>query len=42
MKGDRIDRVLVTGQADGLQLDPVPPPPPPPDTTNVTKPKGAR
>lgn len=42
MKGDKIDRVLVTGQADGMQLDPVPPPPPPPDSTKVAKPKGAR
>jgi len=26
MKADRIDRVMVTGQADGVQLEPVPPP----------------
>ena len=25
MKGDKIDRVMVTGQADGVQLEPVPP-----------------
>jgi hypothetical protein len=26
-KGDRIDRVFVTGRADGVQLEPLPPPP---------------
>jgi hypothetical protein len=36
MKGDRIDRVIVTGQADGLQLEPLPPPAPP-DTTKGAK-----
>jgi hypothetical protein len=43
MAGARIDRVMVTGEADGLQLDPVPPPPPAPkDTTKSTKRKGSR
>jgi len=31
LKGDRIDRVVVAGRADGLQLEPLPPAPP--DTT---------
>jgi hypothetical protein len=45
MNGDRIDRVLVTGQADGMQLDPLPPPPPhdstKSDTTKHTRARGA-
>ena len=40
MKGDRIDRVMVTGRADGVQLEPLPPPPP--DTTKRAKRKGSR
>jgi hypothetical protein len=32
MRGDRVDRVLVTGKADGVQLEPRPPAPP--DTTH--------
>ena len=42
MKDDRIDRVIVTGHADGVQLEPVPPPPPPHDTTKSAKRSGAR
>jgi hypothetical protein len=41
MKGDRIDRVMVTGQADGMQLDPLPPPPPH-DTLKSAKRRGSR
>ena len=44
MKGDRIDRVMVTGQADGMQLEPLPPPPhdsTKSDTTKGQKPRGA-
>jgi hypothetical protein len=42
MKGDRIDRVIVTGQADGVQLEPLPPPPLPQDTTKSAKRNGSR
>jgi hypothetical protein len=38
LKGDRIDRVLVTGRADGVQLEPLPPAPPAPrDTARPAK-----
>jgi hypothetical protein len=40
MKGNRIDRVLVTGQANGMQLEPLPPPPH--DTTKSAKRRGSR
>jgi hypothetical protein len=36
MKGDRIDRVMVTGQADGIQLEPLPPAPPRDSTKSDT------
>jgi hypothetical protein len=42
MKGDRIDRVIVTGQANGLQLEPLPSPPLPHDTTKSAKRNGSR
>ncbi|MGH7567453.1 MAG: hypothetical protein ACREL9_00570 [Gemmatimonadales bacterium] len=35
LKGDKIDRVVVSGKADGVHLEPVPPPPVPPDTTKI-------
>lgn len=41
MKGDRIDRVIVTGQANGIQLEPILPAPPPRDTTKSTKRSGS-
>ena len=40
MKGDRIDRVIVTGQANGMQLEPLPPPPH--DTAKSAKRRGSR
>jgi hypothetical protein len=51
MKGDKIDRVMVTGEADGIQLEPIPPAPPPDSTARDStkggkpaspKPKGTR
>jgi hypothetical protein len=41
MKGDHIDRVMVTGKADGMQFEPLPRPPSH-DTTKSAKPKGSR
>jgi hypothetical protein len=41
MKGERIDRVTVTGKANGMQLEPIPPAPPPRDTTKSTKRSGS-
>jgi hypothetical protein len=43
MKADRMDRVIVTGQADGMQLEPLPPPPDTTqrDTTKTGRPRGA-
>lgn len=38
LKGDKIDRVIVSGRADGVHLEPVPPPPTRPDTTKVPPP----
>jgi hypothetical protein len=37
MKRDRIDRVMVTGQANGMQLEPLTPPPPHDSTKSATK-----
>lgn len=37
-RGDSIRQVLVTGRADGIELEPAPPPPPPADTTKRGKP----
>ncbi|HUL04531.1 MAG TPA: hypothetical protein VLV16_15020 [Gemmatimonadales bacterium] len=37
-RGDSIRQVLVTGRADGIELEPVPPPPPPTDSTKRAKP----
>jgi hypothetical protein len=44
MKGERIDRVTVTGKANGMHLEPIPPAPPSPpprDTTRSTKRSGS-
>jgi hypothetical protein len=38
LKGDKIDRVTVTGQADGVQLEPRPPAPPDTTKPGATKP----
>jgi hypothetical protein len=45
LKGDHIDRVLVTGRADGVQLEPLPPPAPPDSAAKpapTRKPRGVR
>jgi hypothetical protein len=38
LKGDKVDRVTVTGQADGVQLEPRPPAPPDTTKPGATKP----